>query len=215
MKLDIREIKTYYINLDRDVDRKNSMELMLKKNGFKNYERVEGILGENRTGCSLSHVKALKTAIKNDQYPYLILEDDASIFIKNFLIEVPDDADAMYLGLSVVGSNLSEPGMAQTMLKIKELDENKHVVVNMLARHAILHINKDYDLKAIEYNEKFIYDPKSFFAGDVAISQLNKDKRVYALNTPIFYQSDIKTRSLTELNIHKTNFEIVWWVNKE
>lgn len=208
MLVDIRKVDTYYINLDRDLHRKTHIERLLQNYKFDKYERIVGVRGQNRIGCTISHIKALETAIKKNKYPYLILEDDVGIFNDNFIIDVPDDADAMYLGLSSVGSDLLKKDKADLLLYIKNIDETKHNVINMVARHAILHTNKEYDLKALEYNKMFIDSPQNFCGGDVAISQLNKIKNVYALNKPIFYQKDPKTMPFTKLTIKDTNFII-------
>ena len=209
MIIDIREIKTYYINLDQEVDRRKKMEELLIKHNFKNYERIDAILKENRRGCTLSHIKSLKTALKDSNYPFLILEDDVSIFNEDFIVNVPDDADAMYLGLSDIGSNLLKEEKAEDYLYIKNLNKENHQVVNMVARHAVVHLNKEYDQEALKYNKMFIKSPKKFVGGDVAISQLNKNKKVYALNTPIFYQNDPKIVDHTKLTINETKFEVI------
>lgn len=45
MKIEITpDVKMYYINLDKNVDRNNNMKSIINKYGFTNYERVPGIL---------------------------------------------------------------------------------------------------------------------------------------------------------------------------
>ena len=207
--MDIRDIKVYYINLDKDINRNNSMIKMLDDNGFKNYERIPGFVGSNRVGCSLSHIKALELAIKNNIYPYIILEDDVEIYNNNFIVDIPDDSDALYLGISSYGSDVNEKTKVKELLYIKNLDSVKHLMVNMVCRHAVIHVNKKYDIDSIKYNKLFIKNKNGYCAGDVAISNLNKQKKVYCLNVPIFYQGDIKNIESTKRTIYDVNFILV------
>ena len=73
--------KGYYINLEHSVDRKKNIENM----NFKiNMERFEAIKHDNgNIGCSMSHIKLLKSLIKqeitNENTYFLIVEDDIQI----------------------------------------------------------------------------------------------------------------------------------------
>ena len=203
--IDITSIPTFYINLNDRVDRKRNMTRMLKDKGFSNVKRISGVKAPNRVGCSTSHVLALEHIIKNNTYPALILEDDVNPFNFRKEILVPDDADAMYLGISKYGYN--QPGDDHPRsLKISELGESFHRVHNMLARHAIIHFNADYDRHSIEIMNRFISDPKSYVAGDVSISSINPSYRVYAQNEPIFFQNDSGTRGLTKRSIYDCSY---------
>ena len=61
MNLDLREIPAVYINLEQDVERKNSIVDVLDECGFENIIRVDGEYTPDRplAGCSYSHYKAL------------------------------------------------------------------------------------------------------------------------------------------------------------
>ena len=88
------EIKIYWINLERSHNRKVIMEKQLSEFNIVNHERIVGIDGKNidfkdyennceninvfELGCTLSHLKAIKTAYENDDKYALILEDDCS-----------------------------------------------------------------------------------------------------------------------------------------
>jgi len=111
----------------------------------------------------------------------------------------------MYLGISKYGYN--QPGEDHPRsLKISELGESYHRVHNMLARHAIIHFNPEYDKQSIEIMQRFISDPKSYVAGDVSISAINPSYKVYAQNEPTFFQNDSGTRGLTKRSIHDCNY---------
>lgn len=89
------DIPVYYINLDRCPERNEHVIEQLQKHKVKNWKRIKGVDGDNdpsvkytnnfgrltplssgEIGCTLSHLRAIKTAY-DDNVPYaLILEDD-------------------------------------------------------------------------------------------------------------------------------------------
>lgn len=89
------DIPVYYINLDRSPERNEHMIEQLQKHKVKDWKRVKGVDGDKdpsikyikdfgifkplssgEIGCTLSHLRAIKTAY-DDNVPYaLILEDD-------------------------------------------------------------------------------------------------------------------------------------------
>ena len=92
----IQEIKhAFYINLESRVDRKKHVEQQLKKIGVQatRFNATKLASGNGALGCSISHLKCLETAKKNNWDHIMIVEDDitfldASLFVKqlnNFL----------------------------------------------------------------------------------------------------------------------------------
>lgn len=66
----------FYINLEHRMDRKNHVEEQLKSIGI-NAERFNAIkMNDGAVGCSMSHLKILQDAQKNNLEHLLILEDD-------------------------------------------------------------------------------------------------------------------------------------------
>lgn len=76
----LTDIPTIYINLEHRKDRNDSVLKELSKINILNAERLNAVKTENGAiGCSLSHIKCLEIAIKND-YPYIMIcEDDIEI----------------------------------------------------------------------------------------------------------------------------------------
>jgi hypothetical protein len=204
--INITKIPLFYINLDNKPDRKNNMENMLKEYGFQNFERFSGVEAGKRVGCSTSHRNLLNHIIKNNIYPALILEDDLGIFDFRKNIECPDDADAMYLGFSRYGFNYNKDEPFPRSLKVKELGKNYHRVHNMLARHAIIHFNPEYDQACIDIMNKFINDPETHVAGDASIARIHPEYKIYCQNVPVFYQDDKGTRGLTKHSLLTCDF---------
>lgn len=87
MKLNTQDYKGYYINLEKDTTRKESIENQLNRFSFHNYERFEAINGSHlkakypkldngSLGCAFSHIEILKQNLESNTHLH-ILEDDA------------------------------------------------------------------------------------------------------------------------------------------
>lgn len=206
MIVDITKLQTYYINLEEKQDRRKKIENLLQKNGFTNVNRFDAKKSGKRVGCSMSHSALLQEIVKNNSYPCLVLEDDLEVYNFRKNIEIPDDADAMYLGFSSYGWNHNQDEPFPKSLKVTELNDDYHRVYNMLARHAIIHFNPEYDLACIDAMNNFIQYPDIHKAGDVSISRFHPQYKVYALNEPIFYQDDHGTRGLTKKSLYDCSY---------
>lgn len=194
MKIDLRKISTLYINLDKDQQRNSAMDTVIKDFGFINASRVSGTYIKNNpiSGCATSHYNILSNLSKRA----IVLEDDCVIRNNNPFIEIPDDADAIYLGLSLWGYNndISKPDN----FTFKQHEEMKHIfkVEGMLATHAILYINKEY----IKFCEKIAdYSAKNSVHIDQGFARIQRYFNVYALGQPIFYQENNKAATDIEL----------------
>jgi hypothetical protein len=180
MNLDLREIPVVYINLDKDVDKKNRIEGYLNDLGFKTIIRSPGYIHStgNRAGCSKAQYDALSS---NTELPVIIMEDDATP--KNFepIIEVPDNADAVYLGVSSWGRMNGHSG---PYVQYDILDNNMLRVYNMLGTHAILYLNSEYKSVCTKIaNHQFVTEGYI----DVGFTDVMKYYHVYAFNDPMFY----------------------------
>lgn len=120
----------YYINLDEQPERKESVEQQFKYWEIENYTRVsaydgrEDDLGDilkgrypelmtsGEVGCTTSHLKALKMFLETDAPCALILEDDVDINIakywnftwKDFYSRIPYDWDVVQLAIICTGN---------------------------------------------------------------------------------------------------------------
>lgn len=206
MQIDITKIPTFYINLDEKRERRKKMDNLLKNHGFTEFDRFAGKRAGRRVGCSMSHAALLQHIIKNNIYPSLILEDDLSAYNFRKIIEVPDDADAMYLGFSKYGWNHNQDEPFPKSLKVTELKDDYHRVYNMLSRHAIIHFNPEYDKECVDIMHKFIADPDTYKAGDVSIAKIHPQYKIYSLNEPVFYQDDTGTRGLTKRSLYDCDY---------
>lgn len=179
--LDLRKIPAIYINLQRDIEKNEYMHDMLTQLGFENIIRVEASEFPDRhlAGCSLSHFNSLNEV----DVPFIIFEDDCRV--KNFtpIIEIPDNADAVYLGISSWGRMNSHSG---PFVQYEKVDDNLLKVYNMLGAHAILYLSKEYAslCSKISIHYSHIVDHQ-----DIGFAEVQRYYNVYTFNDPLFYQT--------------------------
>jgi GR25 family glycosyltransferase involved in LPS biosynthesis len=191
MKIDIKNIPVYYINLDSKVERKESIEMMLKNAGFNNIIRYSGSLSHHPSvGCALSHQSLLSFLLEEGiETPFLILEDDAMIS-KDFspILDIPDNSDAVYLGLTTSGRMWNYTVLDMVANKV---NDEYYQIYNMLAAHAILYTNIDY-VRFLSKAIKLAIELEGH--QDIVRATTMKYFNVYAKNNPIFFQNDQERR---------------------
>jgi hypothetical protein len=179
--LDLRKIPAIYINLQRDTEKNEYMHDMLTQLGFENIIRVEASEFSDRhlAGCSLSHFKSLNEV----DVPFILFEDDCKVKNFNPIIEIPNDADAVYLGISSWGRMNSHSG---PFVQYEKVDDNLLKVYNMLGAHSILYLSKEYTslCSKISIHYSHIADHQ-----DIGFAEVQRYYNVYAFNDPLFYQT--------------------------
>ena len=181
MNLDLRDIPAVYINLAQETERNESMKLVLNDCGFKNIIRIDAKYTPARplAGCSISHYNALQEI----DPPFIVFEDDCIAKEYNPIIRIPDDTDALYLGISSWGRFNSHSG---PFVQYDKVDDNLLRVYNMLGTHAILYLNDEYvsACKKVAYKQ---YEIEDYI--DIGFTDLQKYYKVYSFDEPPFYQS--------------------------
>lgn len=201
MIINLKTIKKVYINLDRDIQRKNQFEISLNELGYENYERFSArLLPKQRAfnhGCSQSHLDLMKQYKNN--LPLFVLEDDAkktewySEYVNDDgKLEIPDDADAIYVGYSTggcwktIGVDFYPEHYNKKWMRLK----------HCLATHAIIFLkNIDAFISNAEYTIKNKIPLDVGYAKEV-LPML----RIYAPTKPLFYQWD-KCWPTTNVNV--------------
>lgn len=187
MIIDIRNIPTFYINMDKHSDRRNDMVQLGKDVGFKEYSRTKGfsLPKHPKAGCAKSH----HSILENMQEPTIILEDDCVIKNSSYTLEIPDDTDALYLGLSGWGFLGSQSQLNNLEYKRHETFPGIYKINGMLATHAILYISPEY-ISMAKKVAKWSGDNDHHI--DQGFALIQKYFNVYALKKPIFYQHSNK-----------------------
>jgi hypothetical protein len=188
MNLDLRKIPAIYINLQRDNEKNEYMHNMLTELEFETIIRVEASEFPDRhlAGCSLSHFNSLNEI----NPPFIIFEDDCKV--KNFdpIIEIPEDADAVYLGISAWGRMNSHSG---PFVQYEKVNDRILKVYNMLGAHAILYLSKEY----VSLCSKIaIHASQTSEHQDIGFADIQRYYNVYTFDDPMFYQTSSKGTNL-------------------
>lgn len=204
MRIDIRFYPVYYINLEEDVEKKRRTEQLLNEMQFKQIVRVPAIKHEQGRiiGCARSHYDIL-SRIKS---PAIVIEDDCELN-KDFdgMIDIPLDADAVYLGISHWGRYLNHSG---PYVHTSKTDTECLRIYNMLATHAILYLKQDYInmcSRISRHNGYVIHNHV-----DIGFAEIQKYFNIYALDVPLFRQyewSAITSGRLSENSIDVSESE--------
>lgn len=193
MKIDLRNVQTRWINLDRATFNAKQMTEQFDRLGFTSHMRIPGRIipppksmspaklkafGTHFMGCGQAHIDALLSANKA---PVLVLEDDAvatEAFVP--IIEVPDDTDAVYLGISHGNQKQA----------IVDLNNGWYRIFGMLAAHAVLYVSDRYKNYAADIAHMCLYNKQIPMDNGFAAAQ-GKFK-VIASPTPMFIQSALR-----------------------
>ena len=185
LSVDIRKVPVYYIGRPGEIN--HELENLLSSHGFGPVTKLNGVFEANKkTGVAKAHMNALAVALSECDGPFLILEEDVDIFNKNMAVSVPEDADAVYLGLSTWG--LKNGRGENWMVSAQKFNGGLYKVYNMLAAHAVLYVNHDYAQFLLNHIPTFI---KMATNQDKLRAETMKYWDIYALSHPIFYQQGL------------------------
>jgi GR25 family glycosyltransferase involved in LPS biosynthesis len=208
------KIPVYYINLDEDTERNIAVVKRLKNYGFSQdlVSRISGIrkpgIPQDSVfiGCFHSQLKALKEGLSKG-VPFMVLEDDVVVNQIPEILDLPEDTDVLYVGVSSWAfTPESEMNLATHGRIIKDRFNNDLVrIFNMLSSHAILYVNMEYvqalvdelekNLDGIPIMSNNLGTPMRYYNGiqlpvDVIMANQQYKGKAYALRNPIFYQDD-------------------------
>jgi len=195
VKVNLTDIPVYYVNLEGEDEKRKHTESMLKNLGFKYVHRFNAIRHEagRIIGCARSHYSILSTV----EPPFIILEDDCALN-KEFVseIDLPEDADCLYLGISHWGRYMNHSG---PFVHTKKISDEFVRVYNMLATHAIAYFSKEYvDIcRRVAYHHG--YEIENHL--DIGFAEIHKLYNVYSYDEPLFRQyewSAVTTGKISE-----------------
>ena len=209
MIIDLREIPTVWINLDKATENAKIMAERFEKYGFKNTHRKSGLIidpppGTHQSiahfmGCGQSHIDILSD--KGYSTPLLILEDDIE-FSEQFnpVVEVPDDADGVYLGISHGGN----------CYHTKKVNDDYYRIAGVLAAHAILYITPNFRRDMRNVGLHCLYNLRQPW--DIGTAAIQRSYKVYTPIKPLVYQSNDrenanKWQGLTDFGLEDRNSE--------
>ncbi len=199
-RIDLREINTFILNCKDDNEKRLLMEEQLTELDL-NFEFIRTLeVKPGWVGVALGHLKALR--LSRARPPFLVLEDDC-VFNEHFkpVIEVPATAEALYLGASVFG--IEKPGEFSwgkvNKVVWEHFDEDYLRVHNMLARHALLYLDENFQAAVIESQVEALTNRAQAHMGDIGLAML-QHKHITLLTNP---------NMCRQINRNSTNINIV------
>lgn len=158
-----------------------------------NHKQIPAVLSNGFNGNTQSTKNAIEESIKYNE-PVIIFEDDANITEHyNNEIDIPDDADAIWLGTSIYGlvnnweSMSLRDGIYLTQPQKTGEYNNFYKVENMLSLHAVVFITNKYKQSMFNYLEYLINKQT---APDIITAETMKYFNIYACKKPMFFQDD-------------------------
>lgn len=189
MKVNLSEIDTYILTIPRNISRYNriiqtlsKLEYKLKTHVYYGKDIINNDVDQNYLGCAISTVDMYKSITP----PVLCLEDDCDVteYFTNTL-NIPNDADVVYLGTSIWGAN--DGYVNWRNFTIKKYNDDFYKIEGMCSTHAILFLNNNF----LEHINKIgeSYGIGSAVPFDYLMSQEQYRFNVYGVAKPMFYQN--------------------------
>lgn len=204
MRIKLTDIPCFYINMDKDIERAQNTERLLKELGFKDITRVSAVLGDpgndsiHAQGCAKSHLKAFQLAEDRlgPGVPFIIFEDDIDIKVFQDEIDIPDNTDVLYLGNAMVYADVqfAELGDMYSEVTNEKVRQTKQFpwiyrIKDVLTSHAILYITQRYIDLLKKHTMSGLNNPSRLVPIDVTMAKLQFDVNCYTTNEPIFWQN--------------------------
>jgi len=188
--IDITKIPVLWTTCDKSRDRHEPMESMLRDLGVSGIKVNGPITTPYTIGVAQGYLEALS---KFDP-PFLILEDDATLVSKDpsRLFNIPNDADALYLGTSIYGrlQGMTRPG------GVIAANAGEHMrVFNMLGFHAVIYLTEIYVSHVVNTLRAFIDSPAG--GCDDPLAETMWKHQVYSVKNPVFFQKDGRSDDAT------------------
>ena len=191
MIIDLKKINSLWIggiNKNRELKIKSLLDRL-----EYNHKQIPAVISNGFNGNTQSTKNAIEESIKYNE-PVIIFEDDANITEHyNNEIDVPEDADAVWLGTSIYGlvnnweSMSLRDGIYLTQPKKTGEYNNFYKVENMLSLHAVVFITNKYKQSMFNYLEYLINKQT---APDIITAETMKYFNIYACKKPMFFQDD-------------------------
>jgi GR25 family glycosyltransferase involved in LPS biosynthesis len=197
--LNITQIPSYHINLDKDIDRLKKCEKIFKQKGIRSERFAATLHQEGIVGCGLSHLKCLQS-IKPDT---IIFEDDIALTgVWSDTFDIPSDTDALYLGVSRYGYvHKRSVGIRDTVLTSQYNSKFKRIF-NMCSLHSVVYLSQRYIDACIN---TILFCLEKGVAFDLGIASIHKEYKILTPNSPLFYQWP--QAEATNINLEVSNYD--------
>ncbi len=217
MNLKFKKLNFYFLTKDNNRKihvKKEFSDFNLKEVNPNTEDFDNNQLNKNRSGIS-GHLKILdlgcKEQLRNTAFqPFIVLEDDVKKYIEfPESINIPDDTDILFIGLSTWGILNTDIGIDNSIM-YEDINENIIRIYNMLSTHGyIICSARGALLLGKAYMEGYINNRTIW---DVNFAQIQPYCNTYALKIPLVYQckefgGDEGPTKITIDNIVKNNVD--------
>lgn len=191
MIIDFNKIKFYYLTTGKNTDKEKHLEEIFKDYNLKKLS-VNKYLdkGKQQSAC-IGINKIIDLGLRDQKInqgfnPFIIIEDDVSIFDKiPNQIEIPDDTDFLYIGISKKGLVSNKNCGLRNNIYADDINNNLVRIYNMLGTHAIIICSA---AAAAAYQRSNMENYFKTEAWDLYLCKLQSYYKFYALKKPILYQ---------------------------
>jgi hypothetical protein len=182
MKIKLSSIETYILTIENNFGRYERLKNEL--NCLEDKLKINVFYGKtipDHLGCAISTVNMYKSVSP----PVLCLEDDCGLTENyNDELEIPDDADAIYLGTSVWGVTNGQTDWKNFTLK--KYNDKFYKIEGMCSTHAVLFLNNNFLGHLNKIGES--YNMESTVPFDYLMCQEQSKFNIYGVARPMFYQ---------------------------
>ena len=185
MNIDLRQTRTLVISCQDQQARRQNVQAQLARVGMQ-CEFIEGVRCQpGVVGCALSHLKILTRYA--GELPLIVLEDDCSVAASFApLLDVPEGADIVYLGISIWGVFPEVHPYGIPMAAVATQHNGQWLRLhNMLSTHALLYLKPQVMQAARESIIQSLIDGSPF---DVGFAGLQKQFVALTPSEPYFFQ---------------------------
>ena len=183
MKINLFDLPAVYINLAHQKDRKKQTEEQLSRWGHQNFSRIEASYRQPDEWPWKGQNRSYTEAYSKHQPPFIAFEDDIILNYDLSTLEVPDDADLLYLGGQGETYVAPESGHYVNFRASETKFTNIIKVLHMQSNHALVFLSQTM---VDEYLEMLKQDLRA----DVILCQLSEKYNFYAVQPVLFYQED-------------------------
>jgi hypothetical protein len=196
MKIYLKNIKYYFLTCDTKGKRKEHIMDLFKGYNITEVNPVMDI-GKYKSG-STGFLRMIDIGLRNQDtslpfQPFIVIEDDCSFYRElPQSIEIPNDSDIVYIGISTFGA---DPKIqCKRKVYMKEVTPEIVRVYNMLSTHGIMICSALGAAAITKSMMESYYINKPF---DLPLTYIQPYYNVYALKRPLVYQ-DSKYGGLEE-----------------
>jgi hypothetical protein len=197
MLIDLKQTKLYLISpaTGKYTARLLTVFQTLIAAGFSNIQFVRALQDpQGTTSLTRTNLEIFKRELQSaSKEPFMILEDDCQIATDYTTIDIPDDTDAVYLGVSLwiyphaydtlgKGYHIRENGPND----MQSINDQLTRIHGMTSGHAILFKSHDYIRRFIQQMEPLL---SQNMPHDLVYATMQPQSHVYALKRPMFYQA--------------------------